>query len=202
MNLAVLASTSGTDLQAILDEMEAGKMPEISLRCVISNKEDCGALEKARNAGIEDVFIDPKDLEREEFDRKISQVLEERKIDLIVMIGYMRFVSPWFVEKYRNRIMNVHPSLLPAFAGRATNIHEEILEHGCKLSGATIHFVDEGADTGPIILQEAVQIVGDETAESLREKVQNLEKQMYPEAIRLFAEGKLIVEDNRRVEIQ
>ncbi len=201
MNLAVLASTSGTDLQAIIDEIQIGKMSGINLVCVISDKEECGALEKARQAGIEDIFLDPEGLEREEFDKKMAEILEEKEIDLIAMIGYMRFVSPWFVEKFRNRMMNVHPSLLPAFAGRASTIHEEIIEHGCKISGATIHFVDEGADTGPIIMQKSVEIKEDETAESLRDKVQEVEKAMYPEAIRLFAEGKLKVEDGRRVVI-
>ena len=201
MNLAVLASTSGTDLQAIIDEMQADKMPGVNLVCVISNKEDCGALEKARKADVEDVFIDSVGLEREEYDKKVAEILDEKNIDLIAMIGYMRFVSPWFVEKYRNRIMNVHPSLLPAFAGKAHGIHEEILEYGCKISGATIHFVDEGADTGPIIMQKSVKIEEDETPDSLRGKVQSLEKKMYPEAIRLFAAGRLKVEENRRVKI-
>lgn len=200
MNLAVLASTSGTDLQAILTEMQAGKMSGVDLKCVISDQADCGALVKAQEVGIEAIFLNPTGLKREEFDRQIAEILETKKIDLIAMIGYMRFVSPWFVEKYRNRIMNVHPSLLPAFAGRAKNIHQEILDHGCKISGATIHFVDEGADTGPIILQKAVEIAENETAESLKEKVQNLEKVMYPEAVRLFANGKLKVE-GRRVRI-
>lgn len=202
MNLVVLASTSGTDLQAIVDEMQTGKMPGINLTCVISNKEDCGALEKARNVGVEDVFVNAEGLEREEFDQKVAEIIDAKATDLIVMIGYMRFVSPWFVDKYCNRIMNVHPSLLPAFGGFASTIHQEILQHGCKVSGATIHFVDEGADTGPIIMQRAVEIEENETEESLKEKIQNLEKVMYPEAIRLFAAGKLSVEEERRVRIK
>jgi phosphoribosylglycinamide formyltransferase-1 len=201
MNLAVLASTNGTDLQAIIEEMRTGKMLGVDLVCVISNKKDCGALEKAHNAKIEAIYINPEKLEREEYDQKIAEVLDKKNIDLVAMIGYMRFVSPWFVKKYRNRIMNIHPSLLPAFAGRASTIHAEILEHGCKISGATIHFVDEGADTGPIIMQESVKIEKNETPDSLRKKVQNLEKKMYPEAIRLFAEKKLKVENNRKVKV-
>jgi len=202
MNLAVLASTNGTDLQAILDEMQSGKMPKINLVCVISNKKDCAALEKARNAEIEDIYLSASGLGREEYDRKIVEILEEKNIDLVVMIGYMRFISPWFVEKYRNRIMNIHPSLLPAFAGRSNTIHTEILEHGCKISGATVHFVDEGADTGPIVLQKAVRISENETAESLKEKVQNLEKKIYPEAIRLFAAEKLKIKGRRVIILQ
>lgn len=201
MNLAVLASTNGTDLQAIIEEIQAGKMEGVNLKCVIANKEDCGALEKARKAGIEAVFVNAKGLEREEFDRKIAEVLEEREIDLIALVGYMRFLSPWFVDKYRNRIMNVHPSLLPSFSGMDTSVHEDVLNYGCKVTGATIHFVDEGADTGPIVLQRAIEIKEDETVDSLRERVQNLEKEMYPEAIRLFAGGKLQVEEGRRVKI-
>lgn len=201
MNLAVLASTNGTDLQAIIEELEAGKMPGINLVCVIANKEDCGALEKARQAKIEAIFLNGKGVEREEFDRKVAAELEARKVDLIALVGYMRFLSPWFVGKYRNQIMNVHPSLLPSFSGMDTNVHADVLNYGCKVTGATIHFVDEGADTGPIILQKALEIQEGETVDSLRERVQNLEKKMYPEAIRLFAAGKLKVEEERRVRV-
>ena len=201
MNLAILASTNGTDLQAIIDEIQSGKMPGINLKCVIANRENCGALEKARQAGIEDVFITQEGLEREEFDKRVAEVLDSRQIDLIALVGYMRLLSPWFVEKYHNRIMNVHPSLLPSFSGMDRSVHQDILDYGCKITGATIHFVDEGADTGPIIMQKTIEIKENETVDSLREKVQNLEKEMYPEAIRLFAAGKLKVIDNKRVQI-
>ena len=200
LKIGVLASTRGTDLQAIIDEIEQGKLnAEVSV--VISNKEDAYALERARKHGIDAVFIDPKGKTREEFDREVMKMLDKKGVDVIALIGYMRLLSPEFVNKYRNRIMNVHPSLLPAFAGGMDkNVHKTVLEHGVKVTGCTIHFVDEGADTGPIILQEAVKIDENETVDSLKEKVQSAEKRLYPEALRLFHEGRLRVE-GRRVRI-
>ncbi len=200
LKIGVLASTRGTDLQAIIDEIEQGKLnAEVSV--VISNKEDAYALERARKHGIDAVFIDPKGKTREEFDREVMKMFDKKGVDVIALIGYMRLLSPEFVNKYRNRIMNVHPSLLPAFAGGMDkNVHKTVLEHGVKVTGCTIHFVDEGADTGPIILQEAVKIDENETVDSLKEKVQSAEKRLYPEALRLFHEGRLRVE-GRRVRI-
>jgi len=200
LKIGVLASTRGTDLQAIIDEIEQGKLnAEVSV--VISNKEDAYALERARKHGIDAVFIDPKGKTREEFDREVMKILDKKGVDVIALIGYMRLLSPEFVDRYRNRIMNVHPSLLPAFAGGMDkNVHKTVLEHGVKVTGCTIHFVDEGADTGPIILQEAVKIDENETVDSLKEKVQSAEKRLYPEALRLFHEGRLRVE-GRRVRI-
>ncbi len=200
LKIGVLASTRGTDLQAIIDEIEQGKLnAEVSV--VISNKEDAYALERARKHGIDAVFIDPKGKTREEFDREVMKILDKKGVDVIALIGYMRLLSPEFVNRYRNRIMNVHPSLLPAFAGGMDkNVHKTVLEHGVKVTGCTIHFVDEGADTGPIILQEAVKIDENETVDSLKEKVQSAEKRLYPEALRLFHEGRLRVE-GRRVRI-
>lgn len=194
LKLGVLASTSGTDLQAIIDAIESGDL-NAEIKVVISNKEDAYALERARKHRIEALFINPKGKTREEFDRAVSKELDARNIELIALIGYMRYLSKWFVNKYENKIMNVHPSLLPAFAGGMDkNVHKTILDWGCKVSGCTIHFVDEGADTGPIIIQKAVPIDEDDTIETLREKVQELEKQAYVEAVRLFGQGKLKVE--------
>jgi len=200
LRIGVLASTRGTDLQAIIDEIEQGKLnAEISV--VISNKKDAYALERARRHEIKTVFIDPKGKSREEYDREVAKILDENHVDVIALIGYMRLLSPEFVHRYKNRIMNVHPSLLPAFAGGMDrNVHEVVLEHGVKITGCTIHFVDEGADTGPIILQEAVRVVEEDDVESLRDKVQAAEKRLFPEALRLFGEGRLKVE-GRRVRI-
>ncbi|RLI93516.1 MAG: phosphoribosylglycinamide formyltransferase, partial [Candidatus Altiarchaeales archaeon] len=144
LKIGVLASTRGTDLQAIIDEIEQGKLnAEVSV--VISNKEDAYALERARKHGIDAVFIDPKGKTREEFDREVMKILDKKGVDVIALIGYMRLLSPEFVNRYRNRIMNVHPSLLPAFAGGMDkNVHKTVLEHGVKVTGCTIHFVDEG----------------------------------------------------------
>jgi phosphoribosylglycinamide formyltransferase-1 len=197
LNIAVLASTRGTDLQAIIDAIKAGAL-DADLKCVISNKEDAGALDKAKAAGIEAVFIDGKGLEREEFDRKVAAELDKRSVELVVLVGYMRFLSPWFVQKYWNKIMNIHPSLLPAFAGGMDlNVHEEVLKRGCKVTGCTIHFVDEGADTGPIIMQKVIEIENEDTSDTLKQKVQAAEMEAYPEAIQLFADGKLKIEGTR-----
>lgn len=200
LRIGVLASTRGTDLQAIMDEIEGGKLnAEISV--VISDKEDAYALERARRHGVDAVFMDPKGKTRAEYDEEIMKILDERRVDVIALIGYMRLLGPEFVHRYENRIMNVHPSLLPAFAGGMDrNVHQTILDHGVKVTGCTIHFVDEGADTGPIILQEAVKVEEDDDVDSLRAKVQSAEKRLFPEALRLFGEGRLTV-DGRKVRI-
>lgn len=200
LNIGVLASTRGTDMQTVIDEIEAGKL-DAKISIVISNKKDAYALERARRHNIKAVFIDGKGKEREEFDREVAKVLDENKVGLILLIGYMRYLSRWFVNKYRNKIMNIHPSLLPAFAGGMDlNVHEEVLKHGCKVTGCTLHFVDEGADTGPIIAQKAVIIEEDETVNSLKEKVQRAEQEIIIKAIKLFAENKIKV-DGRKVKI-
>jgi phosphoribosylglycinamide formyltransferase-1 len=194
LKLGVLASTRGTDLQAIIDAIEAGRL-DAEIAVVISNKEDAYALERALNHKIESLFIDSRGKTREEFDKAVSDELDARGVELIALIGYMRYLSPWFVHKYENKIMNVHPSLLPAFSGGMDiNVHQAVLDRGCKVSGCTIHFVDEGADTGPIILQKAILIEEGETADSLKEKIQDLEGKAFVEAIRLFGEGRLKVD--------
>lgn len=195
LNIAVLASTRGTDLQEIIDRIEAKTLTDVKLTCVISNKKDCGAMEKANKHKIEAISINPEEKSREEFDKEIATELEKRNVGLIVLVGYMRYLSPWFVHKYENKIMNIHPSLLPAFAGGMDkNVHKTILDSGVKVTGCTIHFVDEGADTGPIILQKSIPIADDETVDSLKEKVQALEKELYPKAIELFRDSKLEVQ--------
>jgi len=195
INIAVLGSTRGTDMQAIID---AG----IPVKIVISNKKNAYILERAEKAGIPALFISQKDKTREEFDEEVMKALKENNIDLVLLIGYMRFLSKPFVDKYENKIMNVHPSLLPKFAGGMdTNVHQEVLDAGEIETGATIHFVDEGADTGPIVIQEKVEIAEGETVDSLKENsthiVQKLEGEMFIKAIDLFSEGKLEVKDNK-----
>ncbi len=194
LKLGVLASTRGTDLQAIIDAIEAGRL-DAEIAVVISNKEDAYALERARNHKIESLFIDSRGKTREEFDMAVSDELDARGVELIALIGYMRYMSPWFVHKYENKIMNIHPSLLPAFSGGMDiNVHQAVLDRGCKVSGCTIHFVDEGADTGPIIIQKVVLVEEGETADSLKETVQDIEGKAFVEAIRLFGEGRLRVD--------
>lgn len=194
VKIGVLASTKGTDLQGIIDASEGKKLDAV-VCIVLSNKKDAYVLERAEKHNIEAVFIDPAGKTREEYDRKVALELEKKGVDLILLIGYMRYLSKEFVDKYRNKIINVHPSLLPAFAGGMDmNVHKEVLDHGCKITGCTIHFVDEGADTGPIIIQKAVDVEEDETPETLKNKVQELEKEGLIESVRLFGENKLKVE--------
>jgi len=197
LKIAVLGSTSGTDMQAVIDEIGKGNLDaEISI--VISNKPEAGILERAKKHGIEAVCIPSKGRKREDFDREVASLLEKHGVKLILLIGYMRFLSKWFVDRYENNIMNIHPSLLPAFAGGMDlDVHEEVLKSGVKVTGATLHFVDEGADTGPIILQKEVEVEKGETKDTLKAKVQKAEQEIIIRAIRLFSEGKIKVEDGK-----
>jgi len=211
LNIGILASTKATDMQAIIDAIGAKKL-NANISVVISDKTDAYALERARKHGIKAVFIDPKsenilrekdkEKRRELYDRKIAEELEKSDIGLILLVGYMRFVSPWLVDKYRNRIMNVHPSLLPKFAGRMDmDVHQAVLDAKEKATGCTLHFVDEGADTGPIILQKQVKIDKNETSMTLKEKVQKAEQEIILKAIGLYCRGKIKVVKNK-VEIR
>ncbi|PIZ76394.1 phosphoribosylglycinamide formyltransferase [Candidatus Peregrinibacteria bacterium CG_4_10_14_0_2_um_filter_38_24] len=191
--IGVLASTKGTDLQAIIDEMNAGKMEGIELAVVVSNKEDAYALERAKSQGYKAIFVNPKDLTREEFDEKVAGILEENKVDLVVLIGYMRILSPNFVRKFPHKIINVHPALIPKFSGKnffGSNVHSAVLAAGEKETGMTIHYVDEEVDAGEIILQKKCEVLPTDTPETLKEKVQALEKKWYPEIIRQLAKEK------------
>lgn len=192
--IAVLASTRGTDLQAIIDEIKTGNMPGIELACVISNKKDCLALKRAKEQGFEIYFVDPEGKTREAFDEEMTKILDTKKVDLIVLVGYMRILSSAFVRKFKKRIINIHPALLPKFGGKdlfGNNVHEAVLKAGEKETGMTIHFVDKGVDTGKIILQKKILIEPTDTPETLKKKVQTLEKKWYPEVIRCFADGKI-----------
>ncbi len=194
LKIGVLASTKGTDLQAIIDEMKAGKMPGIELAVVVSNKKNAYALERARTQGYPAVFVDPKGETPEEYDADLAEVLKEYGVDLVVLVGYMRILTPQFVRRFPRRIINVHPALMPKFSGKGfygANVHEEVLKAGEKETGCTIHFVDEGVDTGEIIVQKTVAVEPEDTPETLKEKVQALEKKWYPEVIRWFAERKV-----------
>jgi phosphoribosylglycinamide formyltransferase-1 len=189
-------------MEAIVDAIDDGRLKGVEITAVMSDRQDAYALERAKHHGIPAVFVDPKGKKREEFDRELARILEERGTDLVLLIGYMRLFSPWFVEKFRNRIINVHPSLLPAFGGGMDiDVHRMVLEYGAKVSGSTVHFVDEGADTGPIILQDPVRVDEDETPESLKRKVQEAEGELLVRAIELFRDGRLEVV-GRKVKIK
>lgn len=194
LNIAILASTNGTDMPAIFKAIETKEI-DAKVKVVICNKKDAGAAEKAKAAQVTVVFLDPRGMDRETYDKEISKIVENEKVDLILLIGWMRILSPWFVKKYVNKIMNIHPSLLPAFGGGMDlNVHEAILKHGCKVSGCSLIFIDEGEDTGPIILQRAVRIQEIDTPDTLKEKVQKLEQEVLVEGIKLFQEKRLKVE--------
>ena len=194
--LAVLCSGRGSDLQSIIDAINAKKFSaEISI--VITDKPKVLALERAEKAGIKNICVDRKLFDnRADFEAEILKNLGE--IDLVVLAGFMRILSPDFVKKFSGRLMNIHPSLLPAFPG--AHAHRDVLAYGVKVSGCTVHFVDEGTDSGPIILQKAVEVFDDDTEETLSARVLEQEHIIYPRAIKLFVEGKLKIE-GRKVKI-
>lgn len=199
LRLGILASGGGTNLQAIIDRIQDGTLhAEIAL--ILSNKPSSGALQRGRQAGIPTLCIDQRQYkDRLEFDRAMVAALTEVNVDLVVMAGFMRLISNEFLEAFPGRIMNIHPALLPAFAG--LNAQKQALEHGARITGCTVHFVDAGVDTGPIIVQAAVPVLQDDTLETLSTRILRQEHRIYPEAIRLFAEGRLrLVERQVRID--
>jgi len=197
VKLGILASTKGSDMQGIIKAIEAKKL-DAEIAVVISDKKDAYALERARKHNLKAVFLDPKGKDKEDYDKEIDRILTENKVELVLLIGYMKLISPWFVKKWQNKVMNIHPSLLPAYAGGMDlDVHEEVLKRGCKITGPSLIFIDEGADTGPIILQKAVDVEDNDTAETLKAKVQEAEVELLLEGIELFANNKLKVEGKR-----
>lgn len=195
LRIGVLASGRGSNLQAIIDAIEAGKL-DCRLAVVVSDRADAQALERARKHGTEAVFMDPKaHPDREAFDRAVLAVLEKYQVELVCLAGYMRVLSPAFVRALPGQIMNIHPALLPSFPG--LHAQRQALQYGVKVSGATVHFVDEGVDTGPIICQATVPVSGDDTEETLAARILAEEHQLYARAIRLFAEGRLSIVGRR-----
>ena len=197
LGLGVLASGRGSNLQAIL---EACARPGFPARvvAVVSDRERAQALDRARATGVPARFVNPKDFpDREAYDLALVRELQARGVGLVCLAGFMRILTSGFVRAYAGRILNVHPSLLPAFPGLAAQ--RQALEYGVKVAGATVHFVDEGVDTGPIILQASVPVHPDDTEESLSARILAEEHRLYPDAIRLFAEGKLVIAGRRVV---
>jgi len=199
LRLAVLASGRGSNLQAIIDAIEQRRLQAV-LAVVISNKAEAQALERARKHGAPAVFLDPKATPgREAYDAVILEHLRKHDVGLVALAGYMKIVTRVLIDAYAHRIMNIHPSLLPAFPGLAAQ--QQALDWGAKVSGCTVHFVEEGVDTGPIIQQAAVPVLEGDTAESLEARILEQEHRIYPEAIQLFAEGRLAIE-GRRVRVK
>ncbi len=195
MNIAVLCSGSGTNLQAMIDNVKSGYI-NAEIAIVISDNKDAFALVRAKAAGIETLALNPKDFNsREDFDRAIVKKLKEKNVKLVVLAGFMRLVSPYFIKEFKNRILNIHPALLPAFKG--THGIKDALDYGVKVTGPTVHFVNDKLDNGPIVLQKVVEVRDDDTEESLLERVHKEEHKLYPEAVRLFVEGKLRIEGRK-----
>lgn len=198
MNIAVLSSGSGTNLQAIIDNVKSGYIPA-KIALVVSDRRRAYALLRAKDAGIETFVLNSKNFKtREDFDKEIVKNLKKKNVELVVLAGFMRLMSPYFVKEYKNRIMNIHPALLPSFKG--THGIKDALDYGVKVTGPTVHFVNEKLDHGPIILQKTIEVKDDDTEDTLLERIQREEHKMYPEAIKLFVEGKLKIE-GRRVKI-
>ncbi|MFQ5481806.1 MAG: phosphoribosylglycinamide formyltransferase [Nitrospinaceae bacterium] len=196
LKLGALVSGRGTNLQSIMDHIQQKKL-DAELRLVISNKAAAPALERARRRGVKAVFQDPADCAtREDYDMALADQLRQAEVDLVCLAGYMRLLTPPFIQAFPGRIINIHPSLLPAFPG--LHVQRKALDYGVKISGCTVHFVDEEVDHGPIILQAAVPVLDTDDAQSLAARILEEEHRIYPQAIQLIAEKRLRVE-NRRV---
>jgi phosphoribosylglycinamide formyltransferase-1 len=203
LKIGVLISGSGTNLQSIIDNVEKGHI-DGKITVVISNKADAYGLERAKKHNIKSVFVDQKDYEdSESYNEAVLKELKNCGVELVVLAGYLKILSRHFIDTYKNRIINIHPSLIPSFCGKGyygLKVHEEAVNYGVKVSGATVHFVDEEADSGPIIIQETVKVDYTDTPEKLQKKVLKIEHKILPLAVKLFCEGRLDVV-GRKVEI-
>ena len=195
-NLGVLISGRGTNLQSILDAIASRKL-DASVAVVISNRADAAGLQRAAHAGVETMVLDHKGLAREAYDARLIDALRARRVDLVCLAGFMRVLSRAFIEAFANRILNIHPSLLPAFPG--VDAQRQAWAHGVKLAGATVHLVDETLDGGPIVAQEALAVRDDDTPETLSERILSIEHRLYPMAIGRVLEGNWRVEGRRFV---
>jgi phosphoribosylglycinamide formyltransferase-1 len=199
LRIGVLASGRGSNFEAIARAVAAGSLP-VTLAVLITDRPGARVLDVARAHEVGSLCIDPREhTGREAHDRAVIAALEEREVGLVCLAGYMRLLGASFVKRFQGRLLNIHPSLLPAFPG--LHAQRRALEHGVRVAGATVHFVDEGTDTGPIVLQSAVTVAANDTEETLSARILAEEHRLYPEAIRLFAEGRLVLE-GRRVHIR
>lgn len=197
--IGVLVSGNGSNFQAIVDALESGRITNGRIACLISNKADAYALERAHSHNIPALVLDHKDYpNRTAYDQALVALLNEHGVQLVVLAGFMRLLSPVMVEAFPHAIMNIHPALLPAFPG--LDAQQQALDYGVRYTGCTVHFVDSGTDTGPVILQAVVPILADDTVETLSQRIHGEEHRIYPEAVRLFCAGRLQV-SGRRVHI-
>jgi phosphoribosylglycinamide formyltransferase 1 len=195
LKLGVLVSGRGSNLQAIIDAIEAKELAA-EIRLVVSDQPEAYALERARTHGIPTATFDVRDHpSREAFDHAIIQSLRDHEVELVCLAGFMRILSPHFIREYKSRVINIHPALLPSFPG--LHVQRKALEYGVKFSGCTVHFVDEGMDTGPIIIQAVVPVLDEDTEDTLTARILRLEHQIYPRAIHLIAQDRLQIEARR-----
>ena len=198
LRIGVLASGSGTNLQAIIDRCQDGSLAA-EIAVVITNNPDAGALDRAGKAGIPTLCINHRDYsERTDFDHAVVKALLEKKVDLVVLAGFMRIITQTFIDAFPNRVINIHPALLPAFPG--LHVQQQAIDYGARFSGCTVHFVDGGVDTGPIIMQAVVPVLPDDTAETLAARILEQEHKIYPRVIELIAQGRVHV-SGRQVSI-
>lgn len=193
LNIGILASGRGSNLQSIIDSIESGEL-KANISMVMSDRENAFALDRADNHNIDSLYINPKQYEsKEKYEQELVGIFKENGVELVVMAGFMRILGPYFIKHFRKRVMNIHPSLLPSFPG--LHPQRQALEYGVKVSGCTVHFADEGMDTGPIILQAVVPVLDDDDEDSLSSRILDEEHRIYPQAIKLFSEDKLKIED-------
>ena len=198
MKVGVMASGRGSNFQALIDASLKGLMPDVELTILIVNKKNAYAIKRAEENNIEYKIVTSNDKTRKEFDQNVLKILREKKVEVVVLAGFMRLLTPEFIEEYRNNILNIHPSLLPLFPG--AHAHRDAIINKAKVSGCTAHFVDEGIDTGPIIMQRTVKIEDGETEDSLSEKILPCEHEILPKTLQLLCSGKIIL-NGRDVEI-
>lgn len=196
-NIGILLSGRGSNFEAVAKNIASGKVPGARIAVVVSNREDAGGIEIARKMGIEVVVIPSKGKAREDHDREVAQVLQDRKVDLICMAGYMRLLSPWFVKQFPQQILNIHPSLLPAFPG--LEAQEQAFAYGVKVTGCTVHFVDEELDHGPIIVQKAIPVLETDNEKTLAARILEQEHEAYSEAINLVLSGEFRILGRRLI---
>jgi len=199
-HIGVLLSGRGSNFEALAESVSAGRIPNAEIALVVSNREGAAGIEKAKARGIETRVIPSKGLQREEHDRQVVAALQEKNVELVCLAGYMRLLSPLFVRAFPGKILNVHPSLLPAFPG--LEAQRQALEHGAKVSGCTVHFVDENLDAGPIVLQATVNIRDDDTAEALSERILREEHRIYSDAVKIVLSGNYKIEGRRVIQIK
>jgi phosphoribosylglycinamide formyltransferase-1 len=195
--ISVLLSGRGSNFVALAESVAAGRIPDAEIAVVVSNREGAPGIEKAKERGIATQVIPSKGLEREAYDRQVVAVLNERNVDLICLAGYMRLLSPYFVSAFPNRILNIHPSLLPSFPGLESQ--RQALEYGVKFAGCTVHFVDENLDAGPIVLQAAIPVRDEDTEATLSERILSEEHRIYSEAVKIVLDGKYKITGRRVV---